>query len=132
MVLALTILLGSLAVLANLIATGSRAASNAHRRTEAALLCKSKLAEILASGGPWETVSATPFGEEAPGWQWSLTVAAGPLQDLLTLEVTVLHEAAGQAGQHSMSLVRWVRDPLLFEMSAAEEEAIDGASTSGR
>ncbi len=123
-VLAISILLGAMAVMGKLIATGSRAATRAQLQTHAMLLCQSKLSEVSAGVEPLTSVQGAPFDSTAPGWIWSLDVAPGPRQDLLELHVQVVLPGEGLTPRAQTSLVRWMRDPQLFE-AAAETASVD-------
>jgi len=124
-VLALLILLISLAALGHLISTGSRAAANTQLMSQASLLSESKLSEVIAGVEPMQPVSGASLSEAGEDWVWSLQVSPGPHPDLLELEVTVSH--IGQDGRTdiSSSLRRYVRDPQVFLDAAAFEAEIE-------
>ena len=129
-VLALAILLGSMAVLSNLIATGSRAANGTLRRTEAVLLCRSKLSEVVSGIEPMISTDHAPFDSTTPDWVWSLSVLPGPVEDLIELQVTVKHIGADDGA--TVSLRRYVPDPQMFEEAAAAEATTEETDESGR
>ena len=110
--------------MSQLISTGSRAAVQSQLRTKAILRCESKLAEILAGAETMQTAQDMPFGDQAPGWAWSVQVTGGPHVDLLELEVTVTHTGQNRLGDVSYSLKRYVRDPQLF-LDAAIDEPVE-------
>ncbi len=119
-VLSLSILLGSLATLGQLISTGTRAAVESRLKTRAILLCESKLAEVIAGVEAMQSTSGVPFDETAPNWSWSLAVAETGHVGLLELEVTVSRVGQGQASDSTFSIRRYVRDPQLLLDAAAE------------
>jgi general secretion pathway protein I len=120
-VLAIAILLGAMVVMSKLIATGSRASIRAQLQTQAMLLCQSKLSEVIAGIEPLASVQGVPFDSSASGWIWSLEVAPGPREYLLELHVHVELPGEGTLPLAKTSLVRWLRDPQIFE--AADETA---------
>lgn len=122
-VLSLAILVGAMAVLSGLIATGSRAASQSRLRTEAMLLCQAKLAEVVAGVEPMTPVSGAPFVAAPAEWRWDLQVLPGPHADLLELQVSVSHLAGDNSVDAQVSLVRLIRDPQLFEQAASASAA---------
>ena len=127
-VLAIAILLGAMTILSKLIATGSRASTRAQLQTHAMLLCQSKLSEVIAGVEPLASVQAAPFDSTAPGWIWSLDVAPGPRENLLELHLHVALPGEGPTPRAQTSLVRWLRDPQLFE-AAAETATVNSQVT---
>jgi hypothetical protein len=129
--LSLAILLGAIAVLGQLIATGSRAAMRARLQSQATLLCQSKLAEIVAGAEPLASVADVPFDATAPDWVWSLAVLPGPHEDLLQLEVTVLHTTADPSAEATATLSRYIRNPALYEEAATRAAEYGQTSETG-
>jgi type II secretion system protein I len=125
-VVALAIFLGSLAVLSQAVATGSRAASQAKLRSEAVMRCEQKMAELVAGVQPLEKTDEADFEDDEPNWSWSADVAAGPTTGLLYVVVTAAHTGSNANATVSYSLSRLVRDPEVFiiaaELAAAEKE----------
>lgn len=124
-VISLAILLVSMAAIAPLVATGSRAAINANLASEAALRCETKLAEILAGVEPMTPTASVPFVDSS-SWTWTLEVAtANGVDNLLMLTVTVRSADPAAGDQAVATLVRWTRDPSVFadaeEIAAAEQ-----------
>ena len=114
--LATGILLGCLVVLGELAAVGRRHARDAEQLTEAQLLARSRLNEILSGAAPLESQPASDDAE-LPGW--SCKVAVEPLGrfGLSSVTVTVarvpagtLDTPTGSVGK-SFSLTRWVHSP---------------------
>jgi type II secretion system protein I len=108
--LSLAIFVMAMAAIGQLVSNGMRGAVRARLETQAVLRCESKLAEVLAGIEPLQAVSSTTFPDD-PNWNWSLSIAAGPTEDLLDLEVLVEHPASTGAGQVSFALRRLMRDP---------------------
>ncbi|MEO2049301.1 MAG: hypothetical protein ABGX16_22315 [Pirellulales bacterium] len=124
-VLAVAILLGAMAVMSNLIATGSRAATQSQLQTHAILLCQSKLSEVIAGVEPLASVQNAPFDSTSADWVWSLDVVPGPLESLLELHIRVTLPGEGSTPRAQATLMRWMRDPQLFEV---EDETLTADS----
>jgi hypothetical protein len=120
--LALTLLLGALAVLSQHIAVGRRAAVQGQLQTRAALLCETKLAEVLTGIEPMTAVSSMPIADAGEGWTWSLEVAAGPTTDLLNIAVTAAHANDRGETDASLTVRRLARDPQVFLDPPADDE----------
>jgi type II secretion system protein I len=130
-ILALGILLASVTVLSKLIATGSRAGTRAQLQTQAMLLCQSKLSEVVAGVEPLTAANNVPFDATAPGWTWSLLVAAGPHEDLLQVQVSVRLPGENQSNRAEAALHRWIRNPQLFEEAAAAAATVAAEAQAG-
>lgn len=137
-VLALSIMVIAMAVLSDLIATGSRAGSQAKLRTEAMLHAQTKMAEVIAGVEPLSAVQNSPIDTTDGGWTWGLEIGQGPHADLLTLTVSVSHESASSTVRQrqidtTVSLSRCIRNPVIYEEAAAqvEAEAQEEAARSG-
>jgi len=126
--LALTLLLGSLAVLSQHIAVGRRAAVQGQLQTRAALLCETKLAEVLSGIEPMTAVSSMPIADAGEGWTWSLEVAAGPTEDLLNIAVTAAHTNDRGETDASLTVRRLARDPQVFLDTGTDESGSEGES----
>jgi hypothetical protein len=102
-------------------------------RTQAQLLCESKLSEIGAGVEPLRTVSGEQL-KGLPGWFYSVEFSPVEKLGLVAVKVTVWHSpeqsAVGGASpvssetssQAKFSLVRWVRDP---DRATATTQAAD-------
>ena len=121
-VLSLTLFLGAMLAISQIISIGSRAAIQSRLQTQAILRCESKLSEILAGVEPMESVSNAQFEEETANWVWSLEIGPGPHEVLLDLTVSVSHISQDGNPDSTFSLRRFVRDPQLF-VDAAEAAA---------
>jgi hypothetical protein len=135
-VLSLAILLGSMAVMANMIATGSRAATQSQLRTKAALFCEATLAEVVARAKPMTASSGNSFAElssnteQSSHWTWDLEVFSGLHDDLVGLELTVNHTDEDGAIDATSTLVRFVRDPGVYDEAAALQAAAEATDDS--
>jgi hypothetical protein len=111
--LATSILLGCLIVLGELAAVGRRHARDAEQLTEAQLLARSRLNEILAGAAPLESQPAGDDGE-LPGWSCKVEVEPLGRFGLSSVTVTVARvpaetlETSARGGGKSFSLTRWV------------------------
>lgn len=112
--LSLIILLGALAVLVQHMRVGAQAGIQGQLNSQAAMLAETKMAEVLGGVEPMAAVAGVPLETNDPGWSWSLTVAAGPAQDLLDLTVTVTHIDTLGNENATFFLRRFVRDPQVF------------------
>ncbi|MCH7686058.1 MAG: hypothetical protein IH899_05150 [Planctomycetes bacterium] len=133
-VLSLTLFLGAMVAISQIISIGSRAAVQSRLQTQAILRCESKLSEILAGVEPMESVSNIQFEEETASWVWSLEIGPGPHEVLLDLTVSVTHISQDGNPDSTFSLHRLVRDPQLFvdaAEAAAEAEAEAAAEGDG-
>jgi type II secretory pathway pseudopilin PulG len=127
-VLALTILVGAIAVLGELVRLGTTNAGNARDLTQAQLLCESKMAEISAGLLVPEVVQGAPC-EYDPEWLYSIDIQPTDMPGLVALRVTVFQDLPLNQRPAEFSLVRWMQDPLLELPSGVPTD--DGTSTSG-
>ncbi len=108
--LSIAILGGSLLVIGNLVGHGYRAATEARLRSEATILCDTKMAEISAGVLDLESVSDVAI-EENQEWEYSVDVEPSNQTGLLIATVTVRQSPAVAANPLSLSLVRFIPDP---------------------
>ncbi|MBX7165147.1 MAG: prepilin-type N-terminal cleavage/methylation domain-containing protein [Pirellulales bacterium] len=110
MMLAMTILLGSIAVLGELASLGRRNAAQAAALTRAELLCESLMAEIAASGTLPETVEEQPIPEQQ-GWLYS--VRREPLEQpgIVSVRISVAQDLPKERRPVRFALVRWLPEP---------------------
>ncbi|MDA1052671.1 MAG: hypothetical protein O3C40_19620 [Planctomycetota bacterium] len=113
LLLALAIFLTSLAALAQLLASGARAAAQSQLQTEAILRCESKLGELVSGITPIKAVSNQAFDDDST-WSWRVTVSDGPWPNLQLVELRVSHRGQSSLGDTSHTLRRYLRDPRLF------------------
>ena len=120
--IALSILVGSAAVLSQLIDVGQRHAARATEISEAQSVCHNIMAELLAGIRVWEETRPQAVDPFLP---WDFTVQIDPLEigDLVAVTVTVTEQqdpsrmptpagAVAEANQCAFRLVRWVRRPV--------------------
>lgn len=126
-VLAIAILGGSLAALSSVVLNGADAAIDARDRAMAQLLCERQMAQVLLSSGPPVPVNDQPIASPDPLTSFTATVETqpAPLNGLLAIRVSVTAQSADGSGQPTtVSLIRWMVDPILgLEAAEAEEKA---------
>ena len=117
-ILALAILSGALAVLAEVSRLAMRNASGARDLARAQLLAETKLAEIESGITAPDPVEKAAFDATAesldaaePAWLYSISSEATDEEGLISVRVAVTRDMP--AGQHPVkfSLVRWLPDP---------------------
>jgi hypothetical protein len=114
--MATSILLGSVIVLNQLAEIGRKNAADAQDLSTAQLLCETRLNELLAGHEPIEPIDQEPI-MEAPGWVLSVDVSpieskeAQRADALAALRVTVAREALAGKTSNGFTLVRWIPDP---------------------
>ncbi len=133
-ILTLSIFVGSMAVLSQLVATGHQANLQNRLQTIAIIRAEAQMNEVIANPSLMVSASSMPFAEEYnPGsigqWVWSLAVSSWDQNtNLLHLELTVQHISSSGTPNATYTLRRYVRDPqVLLE---AQTEA-DAAATEG-
>lgn len=108
--MAIAIMGVAMGIIGNMVSLGSRAAKNTKWRSEAQILCDSKMAEVAAGVLPLESVTASPI-EENPDWIYSIDVANSDLTGLLLVTVSVEPSPSLQANFEPFILMRMVSDP---------------------
>ena len=126
--LALAILVGSLATIGELTRMGLQNAHRAAASATAQLLCESKLAEITSGITAATSAPPTPL-DETGLWQYSVAVEPTADASLLVVRVTVSENLPSQQSPVEFTLVRWMVDPQASADAAAAAEA-DAASAS--
>ncbi len=124
--LSLGLFLGALAALSQLWYGGVRASVQARLSTQAILRCESKLNEVVAGAVPLQSMTDTPFEDDAT-WTWSLQVLPGPHANVLLLVVNVSHPGQGGLSASSYQLSRLLRDPQVW--TDAQQTTTDGTTT---
>ena len=120
--LSVAIFLGALTAIMQLLNAGQLSETAARLRTEAALRCEAKMAEIVA--GIEEAVSSNDQkfpDDEIGNWHWSAEVGSGDATSLLKITVTVEHLPDGKTPNAAFTLTRYMRDPQLFIDAALSE-----------
>ena len=132
MVLALSILGASLAILAQIASTGTSAAREARALSTARVICQGKLNELLLNVEAGQTPTPVVTAEtesfastSTETYAYSIEISPGAMDGLLSARVTV--QAFGGDGTLPLAtyaLDRWLIDPALgLVESEAEEEA---------
>lgn len=127
-VLAMTIFVGSLAVLSQLTWNGSRAAVQGRLQTQALLRAEATLAELAVGAIPLQASTAQAFPDDER-WSWSVNLGQTQYPELIAVEVTVSHSGGSSLGNISQSLTRWMRDPAIFEAALLEQQSESSTST---
>ncbi len=109
-ILAIAILGTAMAVIGQLMNIGYRAAVEARLRTDAGLLCDTKMAELAAGVLEIKAVTEQSIAE-AQGWNYTVDVQSGLQLGLLVVTVTVTQTTTESADPISMSIVRFLPDP---------------------
>lgn len=108
--LAIAILGGAMIVITQLLNLGYRSAVEARMRTEAALLCDTKMAELAAGVLPLSGTSGEAI-EENPNWNYSVSIENASQVGLLAVTVTVSQNNVANQTPMSLSIVRLMPDP---------------------
>lgn len=119
--LSLAIFFGALAALSQLVWNGSRAAIQARLKTQAIILCESKLAEVVSGAETLQPKSRVPFPDNT-AWSYSITISETSYPDLLQVDVMVSHSGGNRLGNVEFNLRRWMRDPALFQDAALQKK----------
>ena len=136
-ILSLAILGMAMASLGELARIGLRNARVACDKSQAALLCESRMAEILAAGTLPDTVQSeqldNPSDPTGPAWLCSVAVESTDQDALVAVRVTVIQDLPLEKRPVEFSLVRWMVDPDSFQASAstASEESSSASSSGG-
>ncbi|MEE8453027.1 MAG: prepilin-type N-terminal cleavage/methylation domain-containing protein [Thermoguttaceae bacterium] len=148
-IIAISILLGSAVVLAELASIGRHHVQSAEEMSTAQLECQTKLNELLAGAAPLEAVQNVPLGDDPvqldnpmqlddilqdaatqgdplgdpPEWVYSVEIEpiTGPNQPpgMAQLRVTVAQNLAEEEHPKQFTLTHWIRDANLSGMSDA-------------
>jgi hypothetical protein len=113
--LATSILLACVVVLAELAEIGRRHYVDVDQLTTAQLICQSKLNEIVAGAAPLQTVEEAPVAE-VPGWVYSVDLESHSQRELVAVRVTVAGQPDEGEGstlrrKKSFTLTRWMHAP---------------------
>jgi general secretion pathway protein I len=127
--LAISIFIAALAVVTEIVHTGSRAAIQAQIQSDAVLRAETKLAEAAAGAVPLQSTSNSSF-EDDQSWSWSLTVGSGPVADTLQVTVTATHVTGQGRVNGQASLARLIRDPQIYDNAAATATSTSSSSSS--
>lgn len=108
-VLAIAILGVSMVAIVGLLNVGYRSAASSRARTEAAIHCDTKMAEVAAGVLSLDSVSGSTISD-APNWVYSVDVQPASQLGLLVVTVTV-KQSNNSISPVSMSIVRFMPDP---------------------
>ena len=97
-------------VIGHLFNLGYRSALQVRMRSDANLLCDSKMAELAAGVLPAKSTGNQQISE-SPGWNYSIDIQPSQQPGLLIATVTVEQNAETSASPTSMSIVRFLPDP---------------------
>lgn len=129
--LALAILVGSLATIGALADQGLRSAHRAAAISKAQLYCESKLAEITAGIVAPSAVSGAPL-EVDPQWTYAIVVEPNAIDPaLLSVRVKVTEVVAAPRVPVEFSLVRWITDPVAAAAEASTSTSGSSSTTGG-
>lgn len=131
--LALSILVGSLATIGVLVDQGLKSAHRTAAISKAQLYCESKLAEISAGVVLPAAVTAAPLDVD-PEWTYSVVVTPDAIDPaLLSVRVSVAEIVAPPIRPVEFSLVRWVTDPSVAstDTSTTTSSTSTPSSTTG-
>jgi len=136
-ILALTILAASVAVLGEASRLALKNAEVARDLGRAQLLCESKLAEITSGIIAAEPVASTPFDATTyasidanePAWLYSIETQTTNEEGLISVRVTVTRDLPAAKHPVSFSLVRWIPDPNATSSTGSGQNA--GGTSSG-
>ena len=114
--ISLAMLLGSLALLAQLSSVGRRHLERASDKATALRLCQNKMARLLAGIDPLENDAELPLLED-PNWQFRVIVLPTAVSGLSELQVGVRRHVnlQGMEAEPSgpwLTLQRWIPTPL--------------------
>jgi type II secretion system protein I len=127
---ALAIFLFSLIAIGHLISQSVNRADEIQMESQAARLCESKLAEVVAGIQPMSS-SEGSFDED-PDWNWSIEADQGTVAGLWNVTVTV-HKALSDGSRVEFALNQAVLDPAVrgssFDPPAASTSADTSASS---
>ncbi len=133
-ILAMAVLLLSLAAVSQLVLTAHANARLARDRGTAHLLCDGLMQEVIAGSLPLESTSETPLENVVdgiePGWLYAVDVSALDLDGLLRVEVVVRQDETQVARPAEARLVQWIVDAD-YPFVQPGEEASSGTSSSG-
>jgi type II secretory pathway pseudopilin PulG len=135
-ILAIAILAGTLAVLGEIVRSGSRSAQQARELAEAQFFASSIMAEITAGIVLPESTEGQQVDDNGQNWNYSILVEPTSQEGLLAILVTA-HKEPTSADQQPVtgSLARWMVDPQLedelqtaADQAEAEAEPADSSS----
>jgi type II secretion system protein I len=125
-ILALAILMASIAIIGEAMRFGLRNAQSARDKTKAVLYCESKLAEIAAGAATANAVSNAPiedlFDDSESAWVYSVEAEALDDMGLMSVTVRVRQDLPESHRPVEVSLTRWLGDSSSAAAAAPVEE----------
>ena len=109
-IMAISIMGLAMIIIGNLVSLGSKSAGMTKWRSEAQILCNTKMAEISAGVLPLESVSAASI-QEKPDWSYSVQVQSSDMTGLLLVQVSVAPVDMDPAKFEPFVLTRLIPDP---------------------
>ena len=128
-ILALSILAGSVAVLGELLRTGVRNAQDARDLTRAQMLCEGIEEQVVAGVIAPTAVSNVPCDDD-PRWMYSLACDSDQ-SGLLILQVTVTKDLPAEQHPVQFSLWRWMIDPNIAPESNVDQSQTNSSGSTG-
>ncbi len=126
-ILALAILLTSLAAIGQLVYNAYRNAARVRDLTRAQLIAEAILAQLNAGALPLETVADAPVEDiddtAEPGWLYTVDIAPLELDGLLSVQVIVAQDPSMVAHPVQYSLTQWMLDPTMEFTQPGEQES---------
>ncbi|MGQ9503441.1 MAG: type IV pilus modification PilV family protein [Thermogutta sp.] len=135
-ILAIAILLSSLAAIGQLVYNAYQNALRVKNLTRAQLICESILAELNAGSIFLETIADAPVEDiddtVEPGWLYSIDVAQLDTSGLLSVQVTVSQDPSLVARPVQFTLTQWMIDPTMEFVQPGETSSFaSGGSVPG-
>jgi len=135
---ALAIFLLAFVILGRLVIFGSDRAVDAQEQAQAADLCQTKMAEVIAGALPLSGQADVAFEEELPGWLWSLDCENTNYAGLWTVTVRVSRQDPHRLRVLG-TLTQLVLDPKVHGSvqdmppgTASDSSSTGNSSSSGR
>ena len=139
-IIAMGILVGTTAILAQLISVGEKQASKAVEMTEAQTICHNKMAELMSGLSPLTAVKDEPAAIDSP-WYYSVQIEPVGFGDLYSLTVSVASQRNASASPTEelnsagpvFHLTRWASvsdfpEGTEFDFEMMTSESDDGES----
>jgi len=134
-ILALAILLSSLAAIGHLVFNAYQNALRVKNLTRAQLICEGILAELNAGSIVLETIADAPVEDiddtVEPGWLYTIDIAQLDTNGLLSVQVTVAQDPALFARPVQFTLTQWMIDPTVEFTQPGETTTTGSTSGSG-
>lgn len=109
-VMAVAIMGLAMGIIGNLVRLGSKSAGLTKWRSQAQIICDTKMAEVAAGALPLESVSGATVPEK-PEWSYTVQVQDSELTGLLKITVTVAPAAGFSGDFRPYQLTRLIHDP---------------------